>query len=829
MRGRWTTLAHTMAPAAVAAACLVGAGPASAATFTVDSTVDAPLAEPSGTACVSTHNGECTLRAAVQAADNAMGSSTIKLPAGEYRLEVARGGGADEPQNGDLDVGVNALVIVGAGASQTIIDANKRDRAFHIHSGASLEVARVNVKDGEAKEGENGGAFLNEGVLSVKQSVLEENAAEMGGAIASTATATSTAIVGSTADGNLSEAGGVVFATGGGVTLVGDTITHNQTGYGGGGVLYDEEADPAPVTVSRSTISHNVSEGPEGGGALFLKAAGSGETGPLTVFDSTLDEDKSDIGGAIYDYKNGTVEIRNSTFNRDEAVSEPAPGGAIYADEVKSLTVANSVFEEDRASGGGAVFALATPFSVRESTFSEDTASRGGALYFDNLAVGGSTVETSTFVGGDASEFGGAIFGEDGAIAISRTTVSLNTAYADGGGLFFAYGAFSLVNDTLYHNEAADYASGLGLDAEPMVERTLKNVTIADGNAGIGGALNDAGTLTSIENTVIVSNGGGDCVEAAGPADTGGNVDSDGSCFSELVSSDHVKATSPGVATLANNGGLTGTDLLEVGSPAIGAAVEETCPDTDERGVVRTEPCDSGAYEVGEYVALTVPAATTGSAEMTGEEIVTLAGEVNPNGVQVTACEIEFGTSRIYEFAVPCSPTLGAGTSGVAVRASAGELIPDTTYHYRIAATNSNGTSYGEDETFETTFTPPVTTTTTTSTASAASTTTTTTTSKSTSLPARQCRSGRIERLTWKVHRGAHLRRILVTVDDRPYRTLRPDTRRTSVSFVGRGKGPVTVRVIAVSRSARRHTITFTFHPCVSRAGGHGVSRVPTL
>ena len=57
----------------VAFGSLVMTSAASAATFTVNDTTDAPLATTGGTTCVSTNSGECTLRAAVQAANDTGG------------------------------------------------------------------------------------------------------------------------------------------------------------------------------------------------------------------------------------------------------------------------------------------------------------------------------------------------------------------------------------------------------------------------------------------------------------------------------------------------------------------------------------------------------------------------------------------------------------------------------------------------------------------------------------------------------------------------------------------------------------------------------------
>src|SRR5581483_7176330 len=74
---------------------------AQAAGYLVNSFLDEALATAGSTVCLST-GGHCTLRAAVQAANNSLGADTITLPAGVYNLTIA---GAEEfGAAGDLDV-----------------------------------------------------------------------------------------------------------------------------------------------------------------------------------------------------------------------------------------------------------------------------------------------------------------------------------------------------------------------------------------------------------------------------------------------------------------------------------------------------------------------------------------------------------------------------------------------------------------------------------------------------------------------------------------------------------------------------------------------------
>jgi hypothetical protein len=88
------------------------------------------------------------------------------------------------------------------------------------------------------------------------------------------------------------------------------------------------------------------------------------------------------------------------------------------------------------------------------------------------------------------------------------------------------------------------------------------------------------------------------------------------------------------------------------------------------------------------------------------------------------------------------------------------------------------------------------------------------------------CASARVERISWRVRAGSHLRRILIMRDGGVYRVLGAGARRVTVSLIGMPKGTVVVKVIGIGAAGRRHTHSFAFHTCLPpaarRLGGAG-------
>jgi hypothetical protein len=92
--------------------------------------------------------------------------------------------------------------------------------------------------------------------------------------------------------------------------------------------------------------------------------------------------------------------------------------------------------------------------------------------------------------------------------------------------------------------------------------------------------------------------------------------------------------------------------------------------------------------------------ATEAASGVTGTK-ATPAGSVNPKG-SATTYSFEYGTTTAYG-STTAGTSAGSGTSAVPVSTAIAGLLSETTYHYRLVATNSQGSARGGDLTFTTT------------------------------------------------------------------------------------------------------------------------------
>ncbi len=104
------------------------------------------------------------------------------------------------------------------------------------------------------------------------------------------------------------------------------------------------------------------------------------------------------------------------------------------------------------------------------------------------------------------------------------------------------------------------------------------------------------------------------------------------------------------------------------------------------------------------FTTLPIPAPTVSTGSPSGVSVgsVTLSGTIDPHAWN-TEYLFQYGTSTAYGSSWPTVEVeMGALEGSQAVIVGVPNLLPGTTYHYRLVASNGGGTTYGQDMTFTT-------------------------------------------------------------------------------------------------------------------------------
>jgi CSLREA domain-containing protein/uncharacterized repeat protein (TIGR01451 family) len=348
----------------------LGAVPAAAATFAVDTTTDAVDANPGVDGC-ATAGGQCSLRAAIQEANALGGTHTITLPAGTYTLTIG-GTGEDAAATGDLDVTAD-ITIVGAGATTTIVDGGALDRVFDVRTG-KLTVSGVTVRNGESPFDEDGGGLraANGSALVVSESRIVDNVSGEDG-------------------------GGIEIGNTGSLVITDSIVQGNEAADGGGGIEIDPDAS---MEMTRTLVASNEALDGDGGG-LRLR-----DNATVTIVDSWFEDNTSADDGGAFDNSGANTTIRTSAITGNTA----ADGGGAAEIDAGSLTIVNStvsgnvssnVDPNDGAGAGAFDVEAGATLSLTNVTITANTSAPGGGA-LENV---GTTTMVNTIVaknpGGD--------------------------------------------------------------------------------------------------------------------------------------------------------------------------------------------------------------------------------------------------------------------------------------------------------------------------------------------------------------------------------------------------------------------------------------------
>jgi hypothetical protein len=318
----------------------------------------------------------------------------------------------------------------------------------------------------------------------------------------------------------------------------------------------------------------------------------------LTIKDGNALASFADGGGI---YNNGTLTLNGVAVTGSIGRS----GGGIF--NIGILTITNSIILGNSADTQGGGVSSFGGLSVSKGTISNNQADVGGGVY-QVSSEGGLTISDTTVSGNKALTYGGGIFvdGNEGCwpgvrLALNGSTVSGNT----GAGLVILRTSASFYNSTVSSN----HGDGIRIDNGTVCNDTFKatNTTVF-GNGGTGVGDDYDQDLVGLTNTVVANNQGANITGVVETASHNliGDAASAGGIQNGV--NGNIVGVNPLLGPLRDNGGLTMTHALRLGSPAINAGdncvlAENGCGfthpalTTDQRGMPRNGTVDIGAFE----------------------------------------------------------------------------------------------------------------------------------------------------------------------------------------------------------------------------------------
>ena len=357
---------------------------------------------------------------------------------------------------------------------------------------------------------EDAGAVYNEGDNSVVgNSTFANNTAEDAGAVYNEG---DNSVVGnSTFVNNTATSIGGAIINNGKLVVDNSAFEDNAANYYGGAILNNGK-----LVVDNSAFEDNAAN--YYGGAIFnwddLQVTNSAFDGNDIIVRNIRAMDNVDHGGAaIYNWKNGKLDISKSNFtnniknykNGDRLVGAVATIG--------DATISDSYFVNNSGRWGGALSVMGGEFSIATNFIDIDGTKfvNNSALYGGAMFVWGSNYSISNSVFDNNSAFGkgnmtpnnnngGALVVTQGNIPISGTIINsnfTNNKAQYGGAAWINEGTVDISNSNFINNTATVEAGAIGFEpAYTKITATVYGTNFINNTAGVdGGAIYSNGDL----------------------------------------------------------------------------------------------------------------------------------------------------------------------------------------------------------------------------------------------------------------------------------------------------------------------------------------------
>ncbi len=265
-------------------------------------------------------------------------------------------------------------------------------------------------------------------------------------------------------------------------------------------------------------------------------------------------------------------------------------------------------------------------------------------------------------------------------------------------GLTTAYGSTATAAQSPLFGETSASVSAVITGLAPG--QTYHYRVLAGNNSGNATGLDQTFTTSAAPPTATTNAATSRTVTGA---TLNGTVRANGA--SATVTFQYGTTTSYGTSIAAVQSPVSGS-----GSTTVNAAISGLAPNTTYH--FRVVAVNTSGTTLGDDLTFTTlpvaPSATTDTASSVTTTNATLNGTVNANNASTTVT-FEYGSTASYGTSVTATQSPVIGTSNMLVSAAISGLIPNATYHFRVVAASTGGTTYGTDHTFTTAAAPPAT------------------------------------------------------------------------------------------------------------------------
>jgi hypothetical protein len=277
--------------------------------------------------------------------------------------------------------------------------------------------------------------------------------------------------------------GGIYCKDSNNITIRNCVISQNEASSGssyGGGIYFKDSIN---LNVTDCNVSNNSAYH---GGGLHIEFSSANITNCIFT-----DNSSNMSGGGMYNYQSSPI-LLNCTFTANTSTGDNSCGGGMYNDQ-SSPTIINCTFSSNSASkvqhgmGGAMCNTNSSEPNVTNSIFGNNSAWYGGAVYnYDSDA----NITNCIFTGNDAVEYGGCIFSSSSKPKIAKSIFTGNNVTdlynGFGGAMYNLHGPSPVVVNSIFAGNDALYGGGINdFNSSP----TLTNCTLIGNSASYGGGM----------------------------------------------------------------------------------------------------------------------------------------------------------------------------------------------------------------------------------------------------------------------------------------------------------------------------------------------------